>query len=241
MSILIPLVEWFFVVLVFSSVVGAVKLFIKKKKCKSFVLKTGLVCWIIAGATIFFILFSHANNGQWLWTRTPNYPEPIQKGFSYTKEVLSVGGDSLSEAPYTNHDYKFSIIFPRDWVAKNPISSQSIIIKAINRKADGRFAAINIYVYKVDKSINFASSTAEDFFGLLYGTEHELLASGETRIDGERTLWMRSNFIFPSITYVLARDNIVFSLYGCTTGEENWFEENEEMLKSSIRTFRFID
>ena len=59
--------EWVLVVMLFSTVVGAVKLLINKKKRKSPLVIVGLILWAFVGFLMFFILFCHANSGQWLW------------------------------------------------------------------------------------------------------------------------------------------------------------------------------
>ena len=59
--------EWILVVMLFSSVVGAGKLVINKKKRRSPLIVTGLILWAVVGFVLFFILFCHANSGKWLW------------------------------------------------------------------------------------------------------------------------------------------------------------------------------
>ena len=45
-----------------------------------------------------------------------------------------------------------------------------------------------------------------------------------------------------AVSYVIARDNLLFNIYGNTViGGYEWFSENEDLLEYSMKTFKFID
>ena len=62
------LIEWFFVILLFTSFVSLGKLLFSKNKCKGIGKKIGLILLTIINFILFFILFCHADQGQWLWS-----------------------------------------------------------------------------------------------------------------------------------------------------------------------------
>ena len=152
----------------------------------------------------------------------------------------------LTNEPYINHKFNFSISFPKGWIIKKPISSESIAIKAIHRLEDGKFASINIYVSEIENN-EIISMTAEELCELSYGNDAELLSSGEITINNNPALWMKlkinqEGLPVYAVCYVIVRDNLLFNIFGNTVlGGYKWFSENEELLEYSMKTFKFTN
>jgi len=245
MDIILIFIEWFLVVIVFSSVVAAAKILLKKQK-KSKPLIIGLVTWIVLGLTLFCNLFFHAEEGYWIWQDRREHLHdlyyPNEPRYKTNQSTI----DTPAPQPYANTEYNFSIYFPEGWTIKKPITSGSIVIKAIHRDEHENFAALNIYVQEADDTFDFAALTPEQLFTLSYGEKGELFDFGEEIINSRRALWMKikvTSGILPiyAINYTFFNDKKIFNLFGNTAlGGIEWFEANEEILKSSIRTFKFI-
>lgn len=146
---------------------------------------------------------------------------------------------------YSDPDLGFSIVFPAGWTVKEPISSDSIIIKAIRRGENHKLAALNIHAWELDGSVNVAAMSPQELFDLTYADQGVLLDSGIENLNGHRATWMKMKLTAMGVqgyalTYVLAHNNILFSLHGNTmAGDATWFEENRPSILASIRTFKF--
>ncbi|MCK4818233.1 hypothetical protein KA005_20860, partial [bacterium] len=159
MDIILIFIEWFLVVIVFSSVVAVAKILLKKqKKSKSLII--GLVTWIVLGLILFFNLFFHAQEGYWIWQDRREHLldlyYPNESSYKTNKSITHTVGPQ----PYVNTEYNFSIQFPEGWIIKKPVTSGSIIIKTIHRDEDENFAALNIYVQEADNTFDFSTLTA---------------------------------------------------------------------------------
>lgn len=146
---------------------------------------------------------------------------------------------------YSDPDLGFSIVFPAGWTVKEPLSSDSIVIKAIHRGDNHKLAALNIYAWQLDGSVDVTGMSPQELFDLTYADQGELLDSGIEMLNGHHAVWMKMKLKamgLPgyALTYVLVRDDILFSLHGITmVGDSTWFDSNAPALLTSIRSFRF--
>lgn len=155
-------------------------------------------------------------------------------------------GTSDSTNVYIDYKYSFKIIFPKGWEIKKGISNENIIIKAIHRLEDHRFATIIIYAWEIENSFNFDSLTPEDLFNLTYSDLADLISSGTGKLSDNKLIWLKmriTDFGLPNyaILYSFVKNNTFFSLFGNTVmGDSTWFKQNEKKFVKSFKTFKFI-
>ena len=149
---------------------------------------------------------------------------------------------------YVDTQYGFSIRFPEGWQVKKALSpDRNIVIKAIHRDEQRRFATLIIYAWdKEDAVIDIGTATPKELFQASYGDRAELVSSGETSLNGKRALWIVTKFDSPfldyGISYVVAHKDKVFCLFGQTAlGGFEWYKKNEPVLLGAIKTFRSQD
>jgi len=143
--------------------------------------------------------------------------------------------------------HHFSILFPEGWkVGKSVSGKETVAIKATHRDSEGRFATLIVYALDPgDLGVDFPTATAEELFRASGWSDGQLLASGETALTGQKTLWMKFSLGEPlpsyAVAYALVHERTLFLLFGQTLlGDKQWFEQNEALLVFAIRSFKFV-
>jgi len=216
--------------------------------------------WLVSGLSLtyfvpregrlFRVSGSTERNEAWFRQNRPTFEASIQS-FRFTGSSSTGLGSEGARRPYVDPKHHFSILFPEGWkVGKSVSSKETVAIKAVHRDSEGRFATLIVYAQDPkDLGVDFATSTAEELFRASGWSEGQLLAGGETALAGHKTLWMKfrlANFLgepIPSyaLVYVLVYEHTLFVLFGQTLlGDKEWFEQNEALLVSAIRSFNFV-
>ena len=157
-------------------------------------------------------------------------------------ELFSPG---RSQRRYVDSRHRLSILFPRGWtIQKSVANRKSIIIKASRFDENGQFATMIIYAWDDrDRVLAFTAATPREWFDLTYADTAVLLDGGETMFADERTIWMKFQLTGPlpgyAISYFLVHNDRLYHLFGNTIGNQDWFEQNEGLLLSAIKSFRF--
>ena len=197
-----------------------------------------IICLIILG----FKLPAYSEKNLQTKLQASDKLDEIQKLNSRNKNDSS---SQMQGQMYSDPNLHFSIMFPSNWTVKNAIASKSIVIKAIHHGDNHKFAALNIYAWKLDGSVNVATMSPREIFNLTYAKQGTLLNSGTEKLNGHHAVWLKMKVTTMGITsyalaYILVRNNVMIALYGITMfGNSKWFDTNEPAILKSIRSFKF--
>lgn len=195
---------------------------------------------------LFRVSGSTEKNEAWFRQNRPTFEASIQS-FRFTGSSRARFGSDGARRPYVDPKHHFSILMPEVWkVGKSISGKETVAIKAVHRDSEGRFATLIVYAHDPkDLGVDFATSSAEELFRASGWSEGQLLASGETALAGQKTLWMKFSVSDPipsyALAYMLVHEDTLFVLFGQTLlGDKQWFEQNEALLVSAIRSFKFV-
>jgi len=165
---------------------------------------------------------------------------------SDTSDMYSETDNSDSSNIYIDYKHNFKIIFPKGWEINQPISNNDIIIKAVHRPEDHKFATIIVYAWQMEDLSFFENLSPVNLFNMYYSNRADLISSGVENINNINCIWLKmkiTNFDIPSyaISYYFFNKNTFYQLFGNTVvGDYSWFQYNENIFINSFKTFEFI-
>ncbi len=234
--------EYVFLFAILLSILAALKKIAGKSK-KTFRSALLLFSWMIVGAGLWVVVAGHLRNGHWIWERESEYRPESGVALDSSKKM-----NPPESGIFVNNEYGFSIVFPDGWLINPTVPGDSIKVKAVHRDSvTDNFSELNIDVKENEWGGRFAEMTAKDICKAVYGDTAELLGYGEEKIDGHKALW-QTLVIFKqdvptyAIHYTLVDGDYVYDLCGNTMhGGYEWYKENEDLLKTAIRSFKFLE